>query len=260
MPFIPNCINANRRSPLHAMVTVLLLCLSVFAQPPSSSALLGADEVMARVVARNEDRARALAAYTSVRSYHLECHCIVPKKADMEVRANYSSPNKKDFAIMSESGSGTVRDKVFRALLKAEEESMQDDNQQRSAVTPANYTFRLVKYEKTSNGDQYVIDAEPRTKNKFLFRGRLWVDGNDFAVTRVEGEPAVNPSWWTKKTDFTRVYEKVGGFWLPRSNESVTKVRVFGTAVLKIQYDNYKVTETPGVALAFSTAALTSAQ
>jgi hypothetical protein len=201
----------------------------------------------------NELRAKALESYSSQRSYHLECHCLVPKKADMVLRADYRSPDKKEFTVVSESGSGTVRDKVFKKLLEAELESMRDANQQRSAVTPENYTFRLLEYHKSDKDEFYVLEARPRTKNKFLFRGHIWVDGKDFAITRVEGEPAVNPSWWTRKTDFTRTYRKVGEFWLPQSNESVTVVRIFGTAVLSIKYGDYEVTRVPGMQLTFLT-------
>ena len=87
-----------------------------------------------------------------------------------------------------------------------------------------------------------MLEAEPKTKNKFLFRGKIWVDGTDFAITRVEGQPAVNPSWWTLRTDFKRSYQKVGEFWLPEINESQTKVRIFGTADLCIEYGQYEVT------------------
>jgi hypothetical protein len=161
----------------------------------------------------------------------------------MVVRIDYQAPNKKEFTIVSESGSGTVRDRVFKKLLEAEQESMRDENQQRSAITPENYTFQVSDYEKTDRDEFYVVDAQPRSKNKFLFRGHIWVNAKDFAITRVEGEPAVNPSWWTVKTDFKRRYQKIGNFWLPESNESETKVRVFGTAVLSIEYRDYQITQ-----------------
>jgi len=213
-----------------------------FTVPPP----LTADEIMNRVVKMNETRAKALESYSSLRTYHLECHCLSHKKADMTIRANYQAPDKKEFTIVSQSGSGTVRDRVFKKLLEAEQESMQADNQQRSAITPENYTFQLSDYEKNEADEFYVLDAQPRSKNKFLFRGRIWVNAKDFAITRVEGEPAVNPSWWTVKTDFKRSYQKVGAFWLPESNESETKVRVFGTAVLSIEYRDYQITEARG--------------
>ena len=56
---------------------------------------------MGRVVATNEVRAKALESYSSVRSYHLECHCLSHKKADMVVRTDYQAPNKKEFTIVS---------------------------------------------------------------------------------------------------------------------------------------------------------------
>lgn len=97
-----------------------------------------------------------------------------------------------------------------------------------------------------------VSCSEPKisvhsSKDKFLFAGRIWVDAADFAVTKVDGQPAVNPSWWTKSTNFSRVYEHIGAFWLPESNHSVTRVRIFGTAVLTITYRDYRILPPPAV-------------
>ena len=226
-------------------LALLAACIPAVAQQATVSAPLNADEVIWRVVQMNEHRANAL------ESYHLECHCLSHKKADMVVRADYEAPNKKVFTIVSESGSGTVRSRVFKKLLEAEQESMREENQQRSAITPQNYTFQLTDYQKLAGNEFYVLEARPLTKNKFLFRGRIWVDAKDFAIAQVEGEPAVNPSWWTVKTDFTRSYQKIGSFWLPESNESETKVRIFGSAVLTIKYGEYQITQTHNLNPAF---------
>jgi outer membrane lipoprotein-sorting protein len=233
-------------------VTFLLVCLPGVAQESNVTAPLTSEEVMQRVVASNELRAKALGNYSSIRSYHLECHCLSHKEADMVVRVDYQAPDKKEFTIVSESGSGTVRNKVFKKLLDAEQESLSEENQKRSAISLQNYTFQLSEYQKTDTDEFYVLVAEPRNKNKFLFRGRIWVDAKDFAITRVEGQPAVNPSWWTLKTDFKRRYQKVDDFWLPVSNESETKVRIFGTAVLSISYSDYQITRGREVSIASS--------
>ena len=225
-------------------LALLAVCIPAVAQQVTVSAPLSADEVMQRVVEMSEHRATALESYSSIRSYHLECHCLSHKKADMVVRVDYQAPNKKLFTVLSESGSGTVRSRVFKKLLKAEQESMSEENQQRSAITPENYAFQLINYQNIDGNEFYVLGARPLAKNKFLFRGRIWVDAKDFAIVHVEGEPAVNPSWWTVRTDFKRNYRKIGSFWLPEANESVTKVRIFGTAVLTIRYGEYQVTET----------------
>jgi len=224
------------------MLALLAAGIPAAAQQTTVSTPLSADEVMLRVVQMNEQWANALETYTSTRSYHLECHCLSHKTADMVVRVDYVAPNKKVFTIVSESGSGTVRSHVFKKLLEAEQESMREENQQRTAITPQNYAFQLIDFQKIDGNEFYVLEARPLTKNKFLFRGRIWVDANAFAIARVEGEPAVNPSWWTLKTDFKRSYQGIGSFWLPESNESETKVRIFGTAVLTIKYGEYQIT------------------
>ena len=241
-------IRFSRGSNFHACrflptLTLLAAGIPAVAQQATVSAPLSADEVMRRVAQMNEQRANALETYSSIRTYHLECHCLSHKKADMVVRAEYEAPNKKVFTIVSESGSGTVRSRVFEKLLEAEQESMREENQERSAITPQNYTLELTDYQKIDGNEFYVLEASPLTKNKFLFRGRVWVDAKAFAIAHVEGEPAVNPSWWTVKTDFKRSYREIGSFWLPESNESETKVRIFGTAVLTIKYGEYQITQ-----------------
>ena len=259
MTLFSESMNSNARSFLLTL-TLVLLCFPCVAQQATVAAPLTADEVMQRVTDNNDLRAKALENYSGIRSYHLECHCLSHKKADMVVRVDYQAPNKKEFTILEESGSGTVRHKVFKKLLEAEQESMQPENQQRSAVTLDNYTFQISDYQKTDAGEFYVLDAQPRSKNKFLVRGRIWVDAKDFAITRVEGQPEVNPSWWTLRTDFKRSYQKIGEFWLPESNESETKVRIFGTAVLTITYKDYQITQAPDVTIASSQAKLSHGQ
>jgi outer membrane lipoprotein-sorting protein len=234
------------------IIISMIIGFPAVAQQAIVPAHLNADEVMERVVEMNNTRAKVLEGYSSLRTYHLDCHCVSHKKADMVVRINYQAPDKKEFTIVSESGSGAVRDRVFKKLLEAEQESMLQENQRLSAITIENYQFQVSDYEKSDTDEYYVLNAQPRSKNKFLFRGRIWVDAKDFAITRVEGEPAVNPSWWTEKTDFKRRYQKFGDFWLPESNKSETKVRVLGTAVLTIEYRDYQITQAGGAAVAYS--------
>lgn len=237
---LSKAINPHTRCFLFTSI-FLFFCVPVIGQQVTVSAPLTADAVINRVVEMNKVRAGELGGYSSLRSYHLECHCLSSREADMVVRVDYEAPDKKVFTIESESGSGMLRNRVFKKLLEAEEDSTNQENQQRSAITPDNYKFRITDYKNTSAGEFYVLDAQPRSKNKFLFRGLIWVDAKEFAITRIEGEPAQHPSWWTLKTDFNRRYQKIGKFWLPESNQSETKVRIFGTAVLKIEYHDYQL-------------------
>ena len=239
--------------------TFVFFWLPALAQERPSSAPLTADEVMQRVVQMNELRAKAIDNYSSIRTYHLESRGLSHEVADIVVRVEYKAPNKKEFTIMSESGSGTAQQRVFKKLLEAEQQSLEDDNQRRSAVTPENYTFRLLTYSRTEADEFYILDAQPRKTTQFLFQGRIWIDGSDFAITRVEGEPAVNPSWWTLRTDLKRTYQKVDHFWLPESNKSTTKVRIFGTADLIIKYGEYRINEASGEKLGLSLEAQSAA-
>jgi hypothetical protein len=87
-----------------------------------------------------------------------------------------------------------------------------------------------------------VLEVEPLTDNKYLYRGKIWVDAADFAVAKIDAEPAKNPSFWISSTAINHQYERTNGFWLPAQNRSETKVRVGGTAVLTIDYGKYQVT------------------
>jgi hypothetical protein len=203
---------------------------------------LTTEQVVQNLRRMNLVRAEALHSYEGERSYHVEYRGFPGNRsAAMNVKATFVSPNAKHFTVESASGSNLIIEKVFKKLLEAESEAMTADNQRRSALTEENYRFTLVAYQKGPLGEAYVLDAEPRTKDKFLYRGKVWVDAKDFAVTRLEVRPAKNPSFWTKSADIDQVYKKVGEFWLPESNRSVTTIRLGGRAELTILYKDYKI-------------------
>ncbi len=60
-------------------------------------------------------------------------------------------------------------------------------------------------------------------------------------MVRMEGEPAKNPSWWTKRNAIHVTYEKIGKFWLPARNETNTQVRILGSSLLTIVYRDYEI-------------------
>jgi hypothetical protein len=110
-----------------------------------------------------------------------------------------------------------------------------------AALTPANYRFRLLGSESVGGRPAYVLDVEPLTASKFLYRGKIWVDAADFVVVKMETEPAKSPSFWISRTLIQYSSAKTDGFWLPQTVRSETKVRIGGTAVLTIDYGSYQV-------------------
>ena len=189
------------------------------------------------------ERAQTLQAYEGTRIYRLEYRGFPGSRtAEMVVDVKYRAPATKEFTVRSETGSKVVIDRVFKKLLQSEQEALTAENQRHVALNPDNYAFAMVGYEQTPRGSQYILLVEPRMKSKLLYRGKIWVDGEDFAVVRIEGEPARNPSFWTKDTKIEQVYGRVGDFWLPISNRSSSSVRLGGRADFSIEYKNYRIT------------------
>jgi hypothetical protein len=83
----------------------------------------------------------------------------------------------------------------------------------------------------------------PKTPEKYLYRGKIWVDAKDFAVTRIEAEPSKSPSVWVKRSQITHKYEKIGNFWLPAQNRTESWIRLGGHALLSIDYQDYNITD-----------------
>jgi len=204
------------------------------------------EQVVSKLVQSNLNRAQRLAAYRGTRTYRLEYQGFPgSRSAEMVVDVRYESPATKKFTIRSETGSKLLIDRVFKRLLQGEKEALTDDNARQVALNRDNYTFAQVGYESTPAGAFYVLSVQPRTKNKFLYQGRIWVDAQDFAVVRLEGKPAKNPSFWTKDTQIEQTYSKVGEFWFPLSNRSNTSIRLGGRACLTIEYKDYQTTAVP---------------
>ena len=81
-------------------------------------------------------------------------------------------------------------------------------------------------------------------RSKFLFLSRIWVDDTDFAVCRIEGEPANNSSFWIKKAEIHHTYMKVGDFLAPGKNTSICNTRLEGRAIVTIEYGDYEIQAT----------------
>ncbi len=200
-------------------------------------------QVIKNLVAMNLRRSQALHAYRGSRTYRVEYRGF-PRtaKAEMVVDVIYRAPGTKEFTIRSSVGSQFIIDRVFKKLLQAEVEALSAEAQRCTALNSENYDFTMTAYESTASRSMYVFSVEPRTKSKFLFRGRVWVDAIDFAVVRVEAEPAKSPSFWTKSSQIEQLYQKVSDFWLPQRNYSVSSIRIGGRAELTIDYQSYKIT------------------
>ena len=203
---------------------------------------LSLEQVVTNLEQRNAQRAAALEQFEGKRIYRMEYRGFPSDKdAEMVVKVSFRAPNSKEFTVVSQTGSKFVIDHVFKKLLEGEQEAAKGDNRHGTALNRENYDFELAGFESNRDGGQYVLNLLPKTKNKFLYRGKVWVDAKDFAVVRIEAEPGKNPSFWIKKTDITHRYVKVSDFWLPAENRTESFVRLGGKATLSIEYQDYKI-------------------
>jgi hypothetical protein len=209
---------------------------------------LSSEQVVEHLMEKNVERAAALQHYVGKRSYRLEYHGFpASAEATMEVDVNYDAPASKHFTIVSSTGSKLIQTRVFHRLLESEEQAGDASNRKQTELGSENYTFSLAGTE----GTNYVLNVEPRVESKFLYRGKIWVDGHDFAVTRIEAQPAKSPSFWTTKSMIHHTYQRVDSeFYLPKENKTITSVRLGGTATLTIEYQSYQVTAAKPLALA----------
>ena len=221
----------------------LFLCGAALAARASSQSLPTADEVVSRMIERESQRQAALHNYSGFRRYILENERH-HKRAEMLVRINCLDDGSKEFDTVSASGWGGARRHVFPRLLESEREASLPGNRNRSRITPDNYSFQMIGEEMAAGRAAYVLAIAPKTENKYLIRGKVWVDADEYAIVRIEGEPAKNPSFWIKNIHFVHTYQKNGPLWLPASDRSITDARIFGPTEVTIDYFSY-VTKMP---------------
>ena len=203
---------------------VIVFALTLAAQDvPDAPALPSADEIVAKMVQHDDERRAALQGYTGVRRYVLE-NSKHHKEAEMVVRMVYHKDGSKEFEVESCTGWGGARQHVFPRLLEAESEASRPSSPEDSRMTPENYSFAMLRIDQVDGRKTYVLEVAPKKQKKYLMRGTIWVDAEEFAIVRMDGEPAKNPSFWIKSVRlFGHKYQKVGPFWLAASDKSLMR-------------------------------------
>lgn len=208
----------------------------------SSSSPPSVNTIIEKMTAANAESSAELRGFQGKRWYRLQYHGFLGgRDASMEVLATYSAPNKREFTVVSESGSHLLLNRVLLKLLDSERQAF--ENRKQFELSPGNYAFELLGTERAPDGELcYVLSVTPRKDNEFLYKGKIWVDAKDFAVVRMEGQPAKSPSFWIRDTQIKSNWEKIGDFWFIAHNSSVSHIRMGGTATLTIDYGDYQLT------------------
>ena len=198
------------------------------------------DQIVDRMLRRDADQFRELKHYEAIRHYQVQYKGFGKLiAAKMDVEMNFDSLSGKSFHIVSQSGSKLLCDKVLRRAVDSEEEASKDRTS--TALNRANYRFELAGTEQLDGRPTYILQVDPLKDNKFLYRGKVWVDAADYGVVKIAVEPAKNPSFWISRTQIENTNSKTNGIWLPQKNRSESKIRIGGSAVLTIDYGTYHV-------------------
>ena len=207
-------------------------------EPPLSTT-----EIVDRMVQAENERSAAFSGYTGMRRYHFE-NKKSGKRAEVTARVVCDATGAKNFEVTAESGSGFVRGRIIRRMIDAEHQASIKGEHEQTRILPQNYDFVLVGTEVTDGRTAYVLEISPKSKSQFTVRGRIWVDAEDFGITRLEGSPAKNPSFWIRSVKVVHRYDRFGRFWLPVNDESRADARIFGRTDVRIEYFDYLINET----------------
>ena len=201
---------------------------------------LGGDEIFARLEKENEIRTVKLRGYSSIRRYSVY-ERDKPSDAEIKVKMDYVSPATKNFQVLSQRGAGWIDRWVFRSLIHAEQEAASEKRKSESAISSVNYEAKLIGEEQSQGRDCYLLGLHPKRRDKFLIDGKIWVDKQDFAIVKLEGEPAKSFSLWVKQAHLVREYQRIGEFWLQSKDETNAQIRVVGEYFMKIEYSDYSI-------------------
>ena len=133
--------------------------------------------------------------------------------------------------VIEEGGSERTRNKVLRALLDGEVETVRAGVND-AAVHETNYTFTPGPPDAAGN---IQIRLTPRRADPALVDGILTV-GRDGCPMRLEGRLAKSPSFWVKSVTIVKHYDRFAGVALPTSVESLADLKMFGRATLTMRY------------------------
>jgi hypothetical protein len=218
-------------------VFFLLLTASAFGTP-DGNLLPSADVVVATMLARNAQRDSQLAGYHGMRRYVLEDNRM-GKHAEMLARVECNADKTKHFDVVSEEGWKAAETHVLQKMIAREAEASSPERRLKTRLSPDNYEFHMARTALLGDRMAYVIDVVPRRRDEALFEGQIWIDAQDYALAKAEGQPAKNPSFLTHGAHFVHIYQKDGPFWFPVSTQIVTQVRIFGETTVNISYFDY---------------------
>ena len=146
----------------------------------------------------------------------------------------YDHVNGFRYQIVDEGGSSYIRNKVLRAALEGEQKIWADREPQKASFTHDNYLFDAGA---AAPDGLASVGVRPKRKDVLLVEGAIFVQPGDGELSRIEGKLSKTPSFWTRRVDVVRRYERKGGVRVPVAIESIAHVLIAGRSTFKMTYE-----------------------
>lgn len=138
------------------------------------------------------------------------------------------------YQIIGEGGSGFVRGKVLRPWLDNEKKMWAAGDPERASLSFDNYIFD--DRGLTPDGLAWLV-VKSRKNDMLLVDGSIYVNADDGDLIRIEGRLSKTPSFWTRRVDVVRHYQRINGVRVPVAIESVARVLIAGRSTFKMTYE-----------------------
>lgn len=172
-------------------------------------------------------------AYRALR--HLEArNAHFGASAWMDVWTEFDDAHGFRFQIVAEGGNHYIRKHVLRAALDGEQKMWAAREPQRASLTPENYHFQDGG---SAPEGLTTVAIKPKRKDVLLVDGAIFLEPDDGDLARIEGKLSKTPSFWTRRVEIVRRYERIAGVRVPVSIESVAHVLIAGRSTFKMTYE-----------------------
>jgi hypothetical protein len=162
-----------------------------------------------------------LTSYRAVRRLHATSRG-GKMEASMTAMTTLSPDEGFRFVVLESTGSGLIRNRVFLPALEAERDANAPGAAARAALSAANYEF----LEKGAVDEELTqIGIRPRRKDALLIDGSILVT-RDADLVSVQGRLVKRPSFWTRRVEVVRRYERIEGVRVPVEMQSNADVRI----------------------------------
>lgn len=181
----------------------------------------------------------ATVRYRALRRLDAQCEGL-GKSAWMDVWTELDGRGGLQYRIAAEGGSDYIRTKIFRASLDAEQKMWASGAPDRAGITMDNYDFE----DRGSESEGLAwLSIKPRRKEILLVDGSIFLRPSDGELLRLEGRLAKSPSFWIRRVEIVRRYQRLAGVRMPVALESAASLMIGGHSTFRMTYEYESVNE-----------------